>query len=182
MQHSLNWQRTLPFSSRCLFGARSPQTGGGGGGGHDPAPSEPEAPGVGGVDGEDGWDMAASRSCRIESRGEPQNSFPSAPICFPPGRTWLIPQAHGRIDLSPAKPHEQVPPREMPVGRVPEAQRIGELGALAARIGLCIAESEPGFRLVKCVTEPTPSSTRVFASVSMLSTVYRHPFRIALAA
>jgi hypothetical protein len=44
LQHGSNRQSTLPFSSRCRFGARASPAGAGGGG-HDP---ELEAPGDGG--------------------------------------------------------------------------------------------------------------------------------------
>jgi hypothetical protein len=41
---------------------------------------------------------------------------------FTPLNVDSIPQAHDCVDPSPAYPHEQMPSREMPVGRVPEAE------------------------------------------------------------
>ncbi len=48
LQHSPSLQRNLPFSSRCLLGARA-SLAGAGGGGH--GPSELDAPADGGVPG-----------------------------------------------------------------------------------------------------------------------------------
>jgi hypothetical protein len=85
----------------------------------------------------------------LKAEANPRSLFFCSDLFTAPPNAISVSQAHGRIDFSPAQPNEQMSSREVPVGSVPEAQRPVELCPLAAREGLCIAESEPCPRLVE---------------------------------